>query len=159
MKRLTKTFLAVIVSACSMVALAHSNEYLDSVPSPHGGQVRMSGPYHAELVVNTPGELLVYVTDHGNVPQMTAEAEAKAKVKNGKKVVEVTLTPSGENTLKGKGDFVMNAKTEVVVFLKMHGKDPEGFQFTPLKPKGKTGKKAAHQCGADMHEGAADHHH
>lgn len=157
MKSLAKAFLAAVFFAFSVAVLAHSNEYLDSVPSPHGGQVRMSGPYHMELMVNTPGELNVYVTDHGNVPQMTAGAEAVAKVKNGKKVVEVKLAPGGENTLKGKGEFVMNAKTEVVVFLKMPGQEPEGFQFTPLKPKTKAGKSTTHQCGSGMHDGSADH--
>lgn len=158
MNSLTRTLLTTVFSAFfTGAALAHSNEYLDSIPSPHGGQVRMSGPYHMELMINTPGELNVYLTDHGNVPQMTAGAEAMAKVKNGKRVVEVKLTPGGENTLKGKGEFVMNAKTGVVIFLKMPGQEAEGFQFAPLKPKTKAGKGATHQCGGGMRDGHTDH--
>lgn len=137
---------AVIAAMLTLSASAwsHSNAYLDSIQAPHGGQLRMSGPYHMELVVSTPGELTVYVTDHGDTPQMTAGAEGTAKVKNGKKEVAVKLEPAGENLLKGKGEFVVNAKTAIVVFLRMAGQDPEGATFTPLKPKTKArAKKAA----------------
>ena len=44
-------------------AWAHTDESLDAMPSPHGGQVRAAGPYHLELVAKD-GELVLHVTDH-----------------------------------------------------------------------------------------------
>ena len=42
---------------------AHTDESLDAMSSPHGGQVRAAGPYHLELVAKD-GELVLHVTDH-----------------------------------------------------------------------------------------------
>lgn len=153
MKVSSKALLFAATFAISIPAWAHTNAYLDTVKAPHGGQLRMSGPYHMELVAATPGELTVYVTDHGDVPQMTAGAEGVVKIKNGKKEVSVKLEPAGENILKGKGEFQMNAKTVVVVLLKMAGQEAEGFNFTPLKPKAKAlGKKPkSDSTGHDGH--------
>ena len=36
-------------------ALAHTDEYLDSMKAPNGGQLRMAGVYHYELVVTRDG--------------------------------------------------------------------------------------------------------
>ncbi|MBI5862371.1 MAG: hypothetical protein HZB64_09380 [Rhodocyclales bacterium] len=152
MKISSKALLFAASLILSVPALAHSNAYLDTLQAPHGGQLRMSGPYHMELVVSTPGELTAYVTDHGDAPQMTAGAEGVAKVKNGKKEISIKLEPVGENMLKGKGEFKVNAKTVVVVFLKMAGKDAEGFEFTPLKPKVKA-KGRATQSDSAGHDG------
>lgn len=143
MKVSSKAIALAALFAVSAPVWAHSNEYLDSLQAPHGGQLRMSGPYHMELVVSTPGELTVYVTDHGDTPQVTVGAEGTAKVKNGKKEAAVKLEPAGSNMLKGKGDFMVNTKTTVVVFLRMAGQDPEGATFTPLKPKAKASAKKA----------------
>ena len=51
-------------------AYAHTDEYLDTQTAPHGGQLRMAGALHFELVIskdnpqpqNNP--VVVYVTDH-----------------------------------------------------------------------------------------------
>ena len=45
----TSLFGAVLVT--SFPAQAHNEEYFDSRESPHGGQMRMTGPYHLELVI------------------------------------------------------------------------------------------------------------
>ena len=37
---------------------AHTDEALDAMSSPHGGQVRAAGPYHLELVAKD-GELVL----------------------------------------------------------------------------------------------------
>lgn len=161
MRTSSKALLVAAAFALSAPAWAHTNAYLDTVQAPHGGQLRMSGPYHMELVVATPGELTVYVTDHGDVPQMTAGAEGMAKVKNGKKEVSVKLESTGGNMLKGKGKFEMNAKTAVVIFLKMAGQEAEGAEFTPLKSKARaTGKKTSKNPPGDSagHDGHDGHH-
>jgi len=39
-------------------ALAQTNEYLDTIDGEHGGQLRMSGAYHFELVTS-PGTIKI----------------------------------------------------------------------------------------------------
>ena len=56
---------------------AHTDESLDAMPSPHGGQVRAAGPYHLELVAKD-GELVLHVTDHAWKEIKTESGEGKA---------------------------------------------------------------------------------
>ena len=51
--------------AFSFPAQAHTDEFFESVEAPHGGQLRMTGPFHMELVAKD-GDLTVYVTDHAD---------------------------------------------------------------------------------------------
>ena len=58
--------IAAVLAATLIIfqpAWAHTDESLDAMPSPHGGQVRAAGPYHLELVAKD-GELVLHVTDH-----------------------------------------------------------------------------------------------
>ena len=34
----------------SSLAWSHTDEYFDTVDAPHGGQMRMAGPYHMEII-------------------------------------------------------------------------------------------------------------
>ena len=93
-------FLATIVSVMAPVSVwAHSDEYFDTRPSPHGGQVRMSGPYHFELTMSEK-TIVVYVTDHADKPIATSGATAKLEINGdgGKTLVE--LAPSGGNMFR-----------------------------------------------------------
>ena len=50
---MNKSMATVLISATLAVSLpagAHTEEYFDSIDAPHGGQMRMAGPYHLELV-------------------------------------------------------------------------------------------------------------
>ncbi|WP_339941453.1 hypothetical protein, partial [Undibacterium luofuense] len=66
----------------SSSAWAHDDKYFDSVKSPHGGQTRMAGPYHFELVLKAGADdkqasaVQVYVTDHAGKPISTKGATA-----------------------------------------------------------------------------------
>ena len=63
---------------------AHTDAYFDKVATPHGGQIRMAGPYHLELVVGA--ELVtLYVTDHSDQPIDTTGGSAKVIITSGKK--------------------------------------------------------------------------
>ncbi|MGZ8367068.1 MAG: hypothetical protein ACXWWG_12215, partial [Nitrospira sp.] len=66
----------------SLSAGAHTDEYFESVQAPHGGQLRMTGPFHMELIAKD-GDLTVYVTDHADNPISVDGGLAKANIENG----------------------------------------------------------------------------
>ena len=134
-----KSFSAAALLATLIISQpvwAHTDESLDAMPSPHGGQVRAAGPYHLELVWKD-GELLLYVTDHLNNEIKTIGGEGKASIQQGKTGSRTTvkLEPSENNTLRGSGEFQLDQKTAIVVFLKLPEQDAYAARFTPLKPK------------------------
>ena len=136
---------------------AHTDESLDAMSSPHGGQVRAAGPYHLELVAMS-GELVLHVTDHAGQEVNTLGGEGKANIQQGKtgKKITVKLEPSQHNMLTGSGEFQIDPKTVIVAFVKLPEQDAYAARFTPLKPKSVgVGKKA----GADHHHADQRTHH
>src|SRR5512141_3230339 len=115
---------------------AHTDESLDAMPSPHGGQVRAAGPYHLELVAKD-GELAIHVTNHAGQEIKTDGGEGKANIQQDKagSRISVKLEPSQQNMLTGSGEFRINPETVIVVFVKLPEQDAYGARFTPLKPK------------------------
>lgn len=84
-------------------ALAHDDAYLDTQKAPHGGQLRMAGVYHFELVVDRSSPeakekpVAVYLTDHAGQKIPAAGATGSATLLSGKTRTTVTLTPDGNN--------------------------------------------------------------
>jgi methionine-rich copper-binding protein CopC len=137
---------------------AHTDESLDAMPSPHGGQVRAAGPYHLELVAKE-GQLVLHVTDHANNEINTTGAEGKANIQQGKagSKIQIKLEPSQSNMMAGSGEFLLNPETVIVVFVKLPEQDPYAARFTPLKPKSVgAGKKVGRGHGHD--QGHDDQH-
>jgi len=122
---------------------AHTDASLDSMSSPHGGQVRAAGPYHLELIAKD-GALVLHVTDHAWQEMKTNGGGGKATIQQGKSGSKITvkLEPSQQNMLTGNGEFQVTPETVIVVFVKLPEQDAYGALFTPLKPKsvGKTKK-------------------
>jgi hypothetical protein len=122
---------------------AHTDESLDAMSSPHGGQVRAAGPYHLELIAKD-GALVLHVTDHEWQEIHTKGGEGKATIQQGKSGSKITvkLEPSQQNKLMGNAEFHVTPETVIVVFVKLPEQDAYGARFTPLKPKsvGKTNK-------------------
>ena len=118
-------------------AEAHKAKHDEAVKALHGGQARVAGPFHLELIA-TDGDLVLYVTDHSDKAIPTDGAKAKATIQRGyeKARIEVELEPSGDNTLKGSGDFTINPETGIMIFLKLPNQDAHAARFTPLKTKG-----------------------
>ncbi len=119
----------------AQVASAHSEEQLKSVEAPHGGQLRMAGPFHLELVAKD-NELTLYITDHGNKPIESAGGQGKANIvttdeKDGKKQ-SVKLEPVFGNMMKAKGDFKVTSETAIAILLAIPGYETQGARFTPL---------------------------
>lgn len=121
---------------------AHKAKRDEAVKALHGGQALAAGPYHLELVA-TDGELRLYVTDHSDQAIPTEGAKAKATIQHGyeKANLQVELEPSGDNTLKGSGDFTVAPDTGIMIFLKLPDQDAQAARFTPLKTEGGAARK------------------
>jgi len=136
----------VLISATLAVSLpagAHTEEYFDSKESAHGGQTRMAGPYHLELVARDK-EIVLYVMDHADRDLSTEGGGGKATVQIGKAKdkTSLKLEPAGDNMLKGVGDFAVTPETVVTVFVELPGQEVTAARFVPLKPTAKTARKA-----------------
>ncbi|MBH0187592.1 MAG: hypothetical protein HP494_09440 [Nitrospira sp.] len=148
--------IAVLILAVSSPALAHTDEYFEAVEAPHGGQLRMTGPFHVELVAKE-GELTVYVTDHADTKISVDGGLAKATVETGQTRTQVHLHPVGDNMLKGSGVFSLMPNTVVIVFMKLPNHDAHSARFIPLKPKAEPSVKS--QEGTSATDGTEHHHH
>lgn len=111
-------------------ALAHDDATLDQMPSPHGGQMRMAGPYHFELV---PGQdqLRVYLSDHASQPVSSAGVGGNAVILSGGAKASLTLTPGGAHWLDGTGAFQSGPDMKVVVSLSFPDGTTWQARFTP----------------------------
>ncbi|WP_292981785.1 hypothetical protein [Nitrosomonas sp.] len=148
-----KNLMSIILSGLLILltgsAWAHSDEYLENVKAPHGGQVRMAGPYHFELVAKD-GELRLYVTDHMDHEILTKGGSGKANIfdKDGKKI-SISLIPVFANFMKGTGEFSVTPETVISVFVVLNNSETQSARFTPLAVKG----------SADVSESHDHHHH
>jgi len=126
MRSLTTALIALTLAA---PVLAHDDATLDARESPHGGQVRMTGPYHYELVVGD-GILRVYLTDHADQPLSSQGVSGNAVVLRGGKAT-IPLTPAGEHHLEGQGNFASGPDMKVVVSLNFPDGNAWQARFTP----------------------------
>ena len=119
-------------------ALAHDDAYLDTQKAPNGGQLRMAGPNHYELVLVKDAKeakenpVVVYVTDHAGQRIPTAGAAGTATILAGKLKAAATLKPDGDNRMKGVAKYASTPDTKAVVSITLAGKQPEQARFTPL---------------------------
>ena len=146
--------------AVSLPASAHTEAYFDSINAPHGGQMRMAGPYHLELVTEE-NEITLYVADHSDKKISTEGGVGKVtfQVGKAKPTESIKLEPAGDNTFKGTGQFTLTPNTVVIVFLKLPEDEAQSARFTPLKPKAKAEKKTNEtKKPATDHSGHHNHH-
>lgn len=164
-KYLTGVVLFGLLTLFTGSTWAHSDEQLDGVAAPHGGQLRMAGPYHLELVAKD-GELRLYVTDHMDHEVLTKGGSGKANIfdKDGKKV-SIALVPVFANFMKGTGEFTITPETVVSVFVVLDGAETQAARFTPLKKasaKAEDEEEHHHHGDAEHEQQSADqgeHHH
>lgn len=137
LKRLSLAFAAVIVA--SSLAFAHDDhdhtghdhahdEASHDHSAKHGGVLVHSGHHHLELVLQD-GTLRLYVTSEEGKPESIEGAKASATVLSGGKTAAVTLVPSGDNILEGKGDFTAAKGATVVVNLTLAEHETEQARF------------------------------
>ncbi len=141
--RIAALLIGATLAGVSVLAGAHTEEYFDAKESAHGGQIRMAGPYHLELVARNK-EIVLYVMDHADRNLSTEGGGGKATVQIGKAKdkTSVKLEPAGDNMLKGVGDFAVTPETVVTVFVELPGQEVTAARFLPLKPTAKTAGKA-----------------
>lgn len=127
--------LAAALLSISLPLFAHDDATLDHMKSPHGGQLRMAGPFHLELILEKGTALkekavVVYVTDHAGTLIPTAGTTAKITLlDNGK--TEATLQPAGANSLKGVAKYIGNEKTKAIVSFTIQNETYQA-RFTPF---------------------------
>lgn len=134
----TALAIATVFALNASNAQAHSDDYFDANPSPHGGQVRMSGAYHFELLMDEK-EIVVYVTDHGNQPIASTGATGTLEIKTGSKKTVIELAPGEGNILKANAPWPgtpspdLNAQLSVT----FPNKKPAKAKFTPFAKRRK----------------------
>jgi hypothetical protein len=159
---MNKLVIAAVIAAPLIIfqpVWAHTDEQLDTIPSPHGGQVRAAGPYHLELLVKDR-ELVLYVTDHAGQEIKTDGGEGKARVQQDKTGGNITveLEPSQQNMFTGSGEIQVNPETVIVVFVKLPEQDAYAARFTPLKPKTVGVRQGAGEGHHHDHDDQHEHH-
>ena len=122
----------------STPAWAHDDAYLDTVKAPHGGQLRMAGPLHLELVLSkTPTEaqdkvIAVYLTDHAGNKQSAAGAKGTITILYGKTKVSAPLTPDGDNKLQAQAVYASTPGLKAIVNVTLAGQAAQQARFTPF---------------------------
>lgn len=116
-------------------AAAHDDATLATMKSPHGGQMKVAGGWHLELVQNKgalpdANILIVYVTDHDGKAVPTTGFNGSATILAGKDKLKVTFAPDGENRLKTGANYDRGAKPKIVVSVTGNGKT-EQARFVP----------------------------
>ena len=132
----------------SPISQAHSDEYLDTQATPHGGQMRMAGPFHYELVVLANG-LQVHVTDHAGqtVDTQGANGTAITLSRTGKHSVPLVEAESG--LLQGNGQFDPKQPLKAIITLNVPGYEPQTARFDTKTQLEKS--HAAHQSHDHNH--------
>ena len=134
-----KALLLVASMALAGGAWAHDDAGVDRQPGPNGGQQRVAGDYHVELVVPPLGHpgpdsvLMVYLTDHDDRPMAAASATGRAAVVANRQRINVVLEPVGDNALRGSGRFLPEPDLVVVVSFSRPGEATQQARFTPFK--------------------------
>lgn len=123
----------LVLCAVSAPAFAHDDATLATMKSPNGGQLKVAGPWHLELVQKATGGdnvLVVYVTDHDGKGVATKGFTGTATILAGKDKQTVNFQPDGENRLKASARYDATAKPKFVVAVSGGGKS-EQARFAP----------------------------
>ena len=133
---LAATLFAAALSAST--ALAHTDEKLGAQKASNGGQLRVAGIYHYELVVANDSKeakdnlIVVYVTDQAGKKLSTAGAAGTATLLAGKVKATAPLAPDGDNRMKGSAKYASTPGMKGIVSITLPGKPAEQARFTPL---------------------------
>ncbi len=130
MKLIKKVVLSSLLLLLTPLAFGHGAE---SAPaSQYGGQAVKVSPYNLELVVEG-STLTLYVSDDHNQPLDTRDAVVNVVVLANKKKNKLALSHKGANIMAGQGDFSVDKRMKVIVYLQMQGVKKVTGRFSPLK--------------------------
>lgn len=130
--------LLIALLAAAPSTWAHDDATLDATKAPHGGQLRMAGAYHFELVAapaakeSKASPMIVYVTDHAGNGITTVGATGTATILSGARKTSITLSPSVPNRMSGEAAYALGPETKIIVSIALAGKTVESARFTPL---------------------------
>ena len=119
-------------------AFAHDDGALEKNSGPNGGQLRMAGSYHFQLVVAKDSKeakdnpVTVYLTDHGDKKVPATGTSGTATILAEKAKITVPLVPAGDNRLTGVGKYASDPQMKVVVSITLADRKTEQARFTPL---------------------------
>ncbi|MBL8459199.1 MAG: hypothetical protein JNM92_07535 [Zoogloea sp.] len=139
MKKRFAFTLAAILGAVTP-ALAHDDATLDAMQAPHGGQLRMAGAYHIELVLardaraGKPAPVKVYLTDHGGGKVAPAGVSGSVVLLAPAGKVTVPLAVAGDR-LEGTAAYTADPATKALVSLRFADGKSETARFEPFKPR------------------------
>ena len=128
---------AFAIMLCAGQVWAHSDEVLDSQKSQNGGQVRMAGAYHFELVMSKDSKtakenpVTVYVTDHAGNKIPSTGLVANVTLLEGKNKSNIELRADGDNRFRGVAPYAFSPKLKAVVSITLKGQQ-EQARFTPF---------------------------
>ncbi|MDN5938180.1 MAG: hypothetical protein L0H83_05910 [Salinisphaera sp.] len=150
-----KAIASALLLAVAQGALAHSNAYLATITGPHGGMVRMSGPYHFELLIHE-NETQVWITNHMHEPQSTTGAHGQLMVMQNDKHTVIQLTPGGDNRLRGGDSQVSPSQVlRAVLTVRMSGEPARQARFSTKTGGGHGSSPQGH--GDAQHSAHAGH--
>jgi len=134
--------IAAVLAAALLAAHpagAHDDKTLDATKAPHGGQLRMAGPHHFELVIDgsaagaSESAVVVYLYDHAAAKVPSAGAAGSATILSGKGKTTVQLAPDGENRMKGSARYASTPNMKVAVTITLPGQPAAQARFTPMR--------------------------
>ena len=144
MSLMSRTVLgAMLALSLAGVARAHDDATLATMKAPNGGQMKMAGPFHLELVVVRDNDtvadkpVVVHVTDHAGVKIDTKGATGTATLLSAKGRSTVALAPAGDNTMKGMAKYGATQDLKAVVSFTIPGKEPQQARFEPFAAESK----------------------
>lgn len=142
MRRGAGVLLAMMLAVGPVLALAHSDAELDARQTAHGGQLRMAGGLHLELVLARDGDaaqprpVTVHVGNHADEPLPVAGGQATVTLLAPKMTpVRVELTPDGPSRLSGRAVYPDDPALKAVVRISLPDQPTEQVRFEPLAPR------------------------
>lgn len=133
-----RPMLIAALLAAALPALAHDDATLDKMNAPNGGQVRMAGVYHFELLLAKDSKaakdnpVVVFVTDHADGKVASKGMKATVTLLGGGQKASVELQPDGDNRLKGTARYASAADLKAVVSVTLPDGKVEQARFTPF---------------------------
>lgn len=134
---LTAAALCLVLGARAVYA--HGDEvHADASIGANGGQVQVAGANHFELLIPKTSKeandnpVVVYLTDGSGKKLPSAGATGTATLLSGKKKTVVTLSPDGDNRMKGTGRYTSNPTMKAIVSITLPGNATQQARFTPL---------------------------
>ena len=114
-------------------AYSHDAAMLDSIPSAHGGVVRMAGPYHIELVLEPSSskplrQVRIYLQNHAFVGMPSKGLTGVVTLTFYTVSVAIPLIPDGPESLGGSGSFLDDPALKMIVSLT----DKDGQVFSAI---------------------------